>query len=115
VFGGQTITVNVKLTPSAIQVGTISVTASNPIVPRDQVTSKSIVSGQLVNDLRSTMHRRDRAPAGRRRRRRGRFVARWPRSEPRVYRRGPGAQRDLRGDCTGMSQTCTVVTVGRTR
>ena len=51
VFGGQTITVSVKLTPSAIQVGTISVTASNPIVPRDQVTSKSIVSGDMVNDL----------------------------------------------------------------
>jgi hypothetical protein len=51
VFGGQTITVNVKLTPSAIQVGTISVTASNPIVPRDQVTSKSIISGDDINNL----------------------------------------------------------------
>jgi len=51
VFGGQTITVNVKLTPSAIQVGTISVTASNPIVPRDQVTSKSIISGADINKL----------------------------------------------------------------
>jgi len=51
VFGGQTITVNVKLTPSAIQVGTISVTASNPIVPRDQVTSKSIISGADINRL----------------------------------------------------------------
>jgi hypothetical protein len=51
VFGGQTITVNVKLTPSAIQVGTISVEASNPIVPRDQVTSKSIVSGSMINNL----------------------------------------------------------------
>jgi hypothetical protein len=51
VFGGQTITVNVRLTPSAIQVGTISVTASNPIVPRDQVTSKSIISGADINKL----------------------------------------------------------------
>jgi hypothetical protein len=51
VFGGQTITVNVKLTPSAIQVGTISVTASNPIVPRDQVTSKSIIAGSDINNL----------------------------------------------------------------
>jgi hypothetical protein len=52
VFGGQTITQDVKLTPSAIQVGGVSVeAASNPIVPRDQVASKSIVSGTVVADL----------------------------------------------------------------
>lgn len=52
VFGGQTITQDVKLTPSAIQVGGVSVEAAvNPIVPRDQVTSKDIVSGQLIDRL----------------------------------------------------------------
>lgn len=54
VFGGQTITQDVKLTPSAIQVGGVSVeAASNPIVPRDQVASKSIVTGAVVADLHS--------------------------------------------------------------
>src|SRR5262245_39325787 len=51
VFGGQTITMNVKLTPSAIQVSGVSVEAANPIVPRDQVTSKTIIGGAEVNDL----------------------------------------------------------------
>jgi Carboxypeptidase regulatory-like domain/TonB-dependent Receptor Plug Domain len=51
VFGGQTMTVNVKLTPSAIQVGGVSVEAANPIVPRDQVTSKATVSGATINSL----------------------------------------------------------------
>ncbi len=51
VFGGQTMTQNVRLTPSAIQVGGVSVEAANPIVPRDQVTSKTIVSGDLINSL----------------------------------------------------------------
>ena len=51
VLGGQTITQTIKLTPSAIEVIGISVEASNPIVPRDQVTSKTIVSGAQVNDL----------------------------------------------------------------
>jgi Carboxypeptidase regulatory-like domain len=51
VFGGQTMTQNVKLVPSAIQVTGVSVEAANPIVPRDQVTSKTIVSGAEVNDL----------------------------------------------------------------
>jgi len=52
VLGGQTVTQNGKLTPSAVQVAVVNVTAAaNPIVPRDQVTSKSIVSGDLVNHL----------------------------------------------------------------
>ena len=51
-FGGQTITQDIKLAPSAIQVSGLTVTAaSNPIVPRDQVASKSIVAGELVNNL----------------------------------------------------------------
>ena len=42
VLGGQTITVNVRLSPSAVAVASVTVTAaSNPIVPRDQVASKS--------------------------------------------------------------------------
>ncbi|HMA40982.1 MAG TPA: TonB-dependent receptor [Gemmatimonadales bacterium] len=52
VFGGQTITQDIKLSPAAIQVSGLTVTAAaNPIVPRDQVASKSIVSGALVNNL----------------------------------------------------------------
>src|SRR5512147_2843439 len=52
VLGGQTITQDIKLSPAAIQVSGLTVTAAaNPIVPRDQVASKSIVSGQTINDL----------------------------------------------------------------
>jgi hypothetical protein len=52
VFAGQTMTVNLNLEQRAIEVGGITVTVEqNPIVPRDQVTSKPIVSGDLVNDL----------------------------------------------------------------
>ena len=51
VFGGQTMTQNVKLTPSAIQVTGVSIEAANPIVPRDQVTSKATVTGATINSL----------------------------------------------------------------
>ncbi len=52
VLGGQTITVDVKLQSSAVVLTGVTVTAAaNPIVPRDQVASKSIVSGALVADL----------------------------------------------------------------
>src|SRR5262245_48998123 len=52
VQGGQTVTTDVKMQSSAVQVGVITVTAAaNPIVPRDQVTSKAIVSGELVASL----------------------------------------------------------------
>ncbi|HEY6061007.1 MAG TPA: TonB-dependent receptor, partial [Gemmatimonadales bacterium] len=52
VFGGQTITQDIKLSPSAIQVSGLTVTAAaNPIVPRDQVASKSIVSGETISSL----------------------------------------------------------------
>ena len=52
VLGGQTLTLNVKLNPSAVAVAGVTVTAaSNPIVPRDEVASKSIVSGQTINSL----------------------------------------------------------------
>jgi len=45
VLGGQTITRNLKLTPSAVAIGPVVVEAqTNPIVPRDQVTSKTIIT-----------------------------------------------------------------------
>jgi len=60
VLAGQTITMNIKLTPSAVQLTVISVEAANPIVPRDQVTSKTSTTGQEirrlpVEDLRSVL------------------------------------------------------------
>ena len=52
VFAGQTFTVNIQLEQRAIEVGAITVTANqNAIVPRDQVTSKDIVSGELIQNL----------------------------------------------------------------
>ena len=52
VLGGQTLTVPIKMQSSAVVLTGITVTAAaNPIVPRDQVTSKSIVSGDLVDHL----------------------------------------------------------------
>src|SRR5437016_9513094 len=46
VFGGQTVEFRIKMTASAVQVGTINVTAAaNPIVPRDEVSSKVIITG----------------------------------------------------------------------
>jgi hypothetical protein len=52
VLGGQTITENIKMQSSAVVLTGITVTAAaNPIVPRDQVTSKGIVSGELVENL----------------------------------------------------------------
>src|SRR5437773_4007637 len=52
VQGGFTLTVNVKLTPSAIAIGPVTVeAAANPIVPRDKVTSGSTVAGDFVHNL----------------------------------------------------------------
>jgi hypothetical protein len=52
VQGGQTQTVDVKMSSSAVVLTGVTVTAAaNPIVPRDQVASKSIVSGDLVQNL----------------------------------------------------------------
>ncbi len=52
VFAGQTMTVNLALEQRAIEVGGITVTVEqNPLVPRDQVTSKPIVSGDLIEQL----------------------------------------------------------------
>jgi len=52
VLAGQTMTVNVNLEQRAVQVGEINVTVeANPIVPRDQVSSKPIVAGDLIQSL----------------------------------------------------------------
>lgn len=51
VLAEQTLTVNFNLSTATV-LGAISVTVQqNPIVPRDQVTSKSIVTGSVVNDM----------------------------------------------------------------
>jgi hypothetical protein len=61
VQGGQTVTNDIKMQSSAVVLTGITVeTAAQPIVPRDQVTSKSIVSGQVierlpVNDVREAL------------------------------------------------------------
>jgi len=52
VLGGQTITEDIKMQSSAVVLTGITVTAAaNPIVPRDQVTSKGIIAGDLVDHL----------------------------------------------------------------
>ncbi len=62
ILAGQTITQNIKLTPSAVAIGPVVVeAAANPIVPRDQVTSKTaITSSDLQNlpveDLRNVLN-----------------------------------------------------------
>jgi outer membrane receptor for ferrienterochelin and colicin len=51
VLADQTITVNFDIR-RALELGAITVTEQqNPIVPRDQVATKSIVTGQLINDM----------------------------------------------------------------
>ena len=52
ILGGQTITEDIRLQPSAVVVSGVTVTsAANPLVPRDEVASKSIISGQSINSL----------------------------------------------------------------
>jgi outer membrane receptor for ferrienterochelin and colicin len=52
VLGGQTITEDIKMQSSAVVLTGITVTAAaNPLVPRDQVTSKGIIAGDLVDRL----------------------------------------------------------------
>ncbi len=52
VFAGQTMTVNITMQQRAIEVTGITVSVEqNPIVPRDQVTSKPIVSGDVIQNL----------------------------------------------------------------
>jgi hypothetical protein len=52
VFTGQTMTINIPLEQRAIEVSGVTVTVEQtPIVPRDQVTSKGIVSGDVITAL----------------------------------------------------------------
>lgn len=52
VLAGQTITLNFELQPSAVAVAPIEVVGERqPLVPRDQVASKNIVTGEVVADL----------------------------------------------------------------
>ena len=52
VLAGQTMTVNPVLEQRALELGTVTFTVEqNPIVPRDQVTSKPIVQGDVINEL----------------------------------------------------------------
>jgi hypothetical protein len=52
VLGGQTVDLDITLAPAAVEVTGITVTAAaNPIVPRDQVTTKVIVSGEEIRRL----------------------------------------------------------------
>ncbi len=52
VLAGQTMTVNPVLDRRPVELGVITFTVEqNPIVPRDQVTSKPIVSGDVVSEL----------------------------------------------------------------
>ena len=52
VLAGQTITVDFKLTQSAVQIAALEIVGeTQPLVPRDQVASKNIVTSQTIQDL----------------------------------------------------------------
>src|SRR6185369_14070122 len=52
VLAGQTITVDFKMTQSAVQIAALEIIGeTQPLVPRDQVASKNIVTGQTIQDL----------------------------------------------------------------
>ena len=52
VFAGQTMTINIPMEQRAIEVSGVTVTVEQtPIVPRDQVASKSIAQGEVIQDL----------------------------------------------------------------
>ncbi len=52
VFAGQTMTVNHVLEQRAIEVAGINIVVEqNPLVPRDQVTSKPIIAGETIEQL----------------------------------------------------------------
>jgi hypothetical protein len=52
VLGGQTLTQNFSLSPTAVEIDAIVIEGErNPLVPRDQVSSRSIVTGETINDL----------------------------------------------------------------
>ena len=48
----KTITVDFKLTQSAVQIAALEIVGeTQPLVPRDQVGSKNIATGQTIQDL----------------------------------------------------------------
>lgn len=49
--GGQTSTQDFALQASVVELEAINITAERPLVPRDQVTSKPIVSGEMTDQL----------------------------------------------------------------
>jgi hypothetical protein len=52
VLGGQTHTINFELTEAAVELEALMVEGErNPLVPRDQVSSKSIVTGETIDQL----------------------------------------------------------------
>jgi hypothetical protein len=52
VLAGQTMTVNITLEQRAVEVEGITITVQlNPIVPRDQVTSRSTIAGPVIEQL----------------------------------------------------------------
>lgn len=52
VLAGQTITLDFSMTQSAIQIAALEIVGeTQPLVPRDQVASKNIVTGQTVQEL----------------------------------------------------------------
>ena len=52
VFAGQTMTINIPMEQRAIEVSGVTVTVEQtPIVPRDQVTSKGIIQGDVIQAL----------------------------------------------------------------
>ena len=52
VLSGQTLTQNFQLTQSAVEIAALEVVGeTRPLVPRDQVASKNIVTGEAVEDL----------------------------------------------------------------
>ncbi|HSL70018.1 MAG TPA: carboxypeptidase regulatory-like domain-containing protein, partial [Longimicrobiales bacterium] len=52
VLAGQTITVDFKMTQSAVEIAALEIIGeTQPLVPRDQVASKAIVTGQTINEL----------------------------------------------------------------
>ncbi|HEY6110484.1 MAG TPA: carboxypeptidase regulatory-like domain-containing protein, partial [Gemmatimonadales bacterium] len=115
VQGGQTITQDIKLSPSAIQVSGLTVTAAaNPIVPRDQVASKSIVSGETisslpVDDVTSVITLQPGVVQGAG----GISLRGGRRGEANIYIDGaPVRSTNFGGNCAGQSQTCTVLDVG---
>jgi hypothetical protein len=51
ISAGQTITQDFQLEQQAVDIGTLEVTAENPLVPRDAVTTKQVINGAYTQAL----------------------------------------------------------------